>query len=585
MINQIRKLLLLTLILSQVCCATTSESQRIVRSKFSSLVDAGQPKEKHFQSILVGIVTPFETTIIPFGTLDVKGSAPSAATIFEIGSLTKGFTGLLLAHESLLGAINLDQSFNSATALRLPSLNGKEITWRNLAQHTSGLPRIPDNLNPKDPFQPYVDYDFQKLESFLRTCKLQVQPGSISDYSNLGAGLVGFGLEQINGKNFEHLLQDKVLNKLEMDDTRVTLNADELLRLAPGVFNGQSVEPWQWKDTSVLQSAGALRSTMHDLSNLMQTMMGLSHPELLPVVELATKSSLDIGPNHGIGLFWNHLKKENIVWHNGATFGSTSFFGYDPDSMVGIIVLSNTTLFDEKGVDPRLDAASIEALQAVATYLDIQKPLRVLKDYDAEVERRILEFSKIPANIEDKHWVKLKIAHMFDIDQYMRNLITTIGAHGFSEREKQFFVAAFSRRSYLLDWHNTQDLKQLIKLYGWFKISKWGEQTDRQAWLLVQHADNDPQFQNEILSVLTTIYKSKETSPSNYAYLYDRVASSSKDPGKRVPQRYGTQGKCIGAGKWEPFPIEDSAQVNMRRAEVGLGTLQDYIDGFRDICN
>jgi CubicO group peptidase (beta-lactamase class C family) len=579
--NLLSSLLILT---TQSACATSADIKQITQSQFQPLIAKEQVKEKRYQSILVGIVTPFETQVLPFGVVTETGAAPTSTTVFEIGSITKGFVGLLLAQESLKGNVNLDRPFNEKSNLKLPAYQGTEITWRNLAQHTAGFPRVPDNLKPTDPLQPYVDYDSQKLGSFLSGFKLQMQPGTKSDYSNLGAGLVGYGLEQQNNKSLEQLLKDGLLDKLSMNDTRVMLSSEQLGRMTPVFMNGDQVQPWSWKNTSILQGAGALRSTLQDMTVLLKTMMGLATQDSLPTMALATKPTFTKGANSELGLFWNRLKAENIIWHNGGTYGSSSFFGYDSDRMVGIVVLSNSIIIDENGVDSRLDIASINAIQKIAASLKMDKPIKVLKDYDSEIARRVAEFEKTPAIPKDKAWVLLKMAHMYDIDQYMRNLFMKVTDQGFDDREKEFFQKAYSRRFYLMDWQNTQDLKELLKIHGWFKISEWGKQLDKQAWLLVQHADNEPEFQKEVLKTLSVLYKIKETDPSNYAYLYDRVASSFSDPTKRKPQRYGTQGSCTGPGTWEPLPIEDAFNVDKRRAEVGLPTLQEYIAVFKDIC-
>ncbi len=574
----------LLVVTTQVGHAVTSELHKIVHSEFQPLIDKSLPKDKRYQSLIVGIVTPFETQIIPLGRTFELGNAPTEKIIFEIGSITKGFLGLLLVQESLKGSLDLDRPFNLNSDLKLASYAGTEVTWRNLAQHTAGLPRLPDNFTPADPLQPYVDYDIQKLKAFVSGFKPNRPPGTASDYSKLGAGLVGYALEQKYKMSFEQLLLQGFLKKLGMVDTSVQLTAEQSGRLAPVFKNGIETQPWQWNISSVLQGAGALRSTAKDMTILLKTMMGLGAPEFLPISTLATDPTFRMGNNFELGLFWQHLKAQNITWHNGATFGSRSFFGFDPDRLVGIVVLSNSSLMDAAGVDQRFDLASIEVIQKVVASLKMDKPIKVLKDIDVEIARRVSEFRKTPAAPEDKEWVRLKMAHMVDIDQYIRSLFSQVSEHGFDDREIDFFHKAYRRRIHMLDWKNTQDLKQLIKIHGWFKISEWGSQLDNQAWLLVQHADNDPDFQIEVLKTLSVLYKINETAPSNYAYLFDRVAASSNDPSKGRPQRYGTQGFCAGPGKWEPLEIEDAAKVDSRRAEVGLPPLKEYIEFFKDIC-
>ncbi len=396
------------LLTTQSACATTADVKQIVESKFQPLVDRSQPKEKRYQSILVGVVTPFEAQIIPLGTLTDKGEVATATTIFEIGSITKGFVGLLLADEHLKGTIDLDQPYNSKSLLKLPNYNGKEITWRNLAQHTAGFPRVPYNLKPANPLQPYVDYDLPKLDSFLKGFQLPIEPGTKSDYSNLGAGLSGYGLEQLHKKTLEQLFRDAFLDKLYMNDTRILLTPEQTFRLAPVFLNGEQVEPWQWQNTSVLQGAGALRSTMQDMTILLKTMMGLMAQDHMPMIAAATKPTFDKGKNSQLSLFWNRLKAENITWHNGGTYGSSSFIGYDPDQLVGIIVLSNTQIIDDQGRDPRIDLASVSAIQKIAEALKMNKPVKFLKDYDADVNRRIEDFEKAPADPGTKNGYNLE---------------------------------------------------------------------------------------------------------------------------------------------------------------------------------
>lgn len=122
-----------------------------------------------------------------------------------------------------------------------------------------------------------------------------------------------------------------------------------------------------------------------------------------------------------------------------------------------------------------------------------------------------------------------------------------------------------------VDEANTQWLKAQLDRSGWFTISKYGEAADSAAWLLVQHADRDPVFQNDVLRLLASLVGRKETNPTNYAYLYDRVAVNTKRP-----QRYGTQGRCTESGIWQPQPIEDPGRLDEHRAAVGLGPQAEY---------
>ncbi|WP_413944432.1 DUF6624 domain-containing protein [Bdellovibrio sp. HCB-162] len=208
-----------------------------------------------------------------------------------------------------------------------------------------------------------------------------------------------------------------------------------------------------------------------------------------------------------------------------------------------------------------------------------------LKDYDHKIEKMNKDFSVTPENTDSIEWVKSKLDHMFEIDQYMRNYWSTPIEKDYSVDERNQFNQEFFKRNNKLDSQNTADTKMLLKKYEWFKISVFGEKADNQGWLLVQHADLDVEFQKQVLTILERLYPLQETKPANYAYLFDRVAISSNDPKNRKPQRYGTQGQCVGPGQWEPWPIEDEKNVDKRRKSMGLRTMAEYKALFKDICH
>ena len=202
-----------------------------------------------------------------------------------------------------------------------------------------------------------------------------------------------------------------------------------------------------------------------------------------------------------------------------------------------------------------------------------------LAEFDATINKMQDAFAQVPGDARDKDWVIKKLQHMVDMDQYMRSFILP-NDRQLTTEEQTKVVNRFQQ----LDRENTAELKSLLSRYSWFTIRKFGKKADNNAWLLVQHADHDPAFQQEILEKLEKLYPQGESRPQNYAYLYDRLAASWHDPAKRRPQRYGTQGTCTGPGKWEPLPIEDPDHVDTRRASVGLPPLAEYVAGFKDVC-
>lgn len=126
-----------------------------------------------------------------------------------------------------------------------------------------------------------------------------------------------------------------------------------------------------------------------------------------------------------------------------------------------------------------------------------------------------------------------------------------------------------------IDADNVAWIKREVRARGWFKISEHGVEAEKDAWLLAQHADNDSAFQIEVLTLLDKLRLNQETDPKSYGYLYDRVAINTGRP-----QRYGTQGGCKDGERFTAL-LEDPANVDRLRAEVGMTSLAEYNALFR----
>lgn len=208
-----------------------------------------------------------------------------------------------------------------------------------------------------------------------------------------------------------------------------------------------------------------------------------------------------------------------------------------------------------------------------------------LAECDAHVTGLRAGFAQAPETPDDKHRVQSRLRLMVAVDQYIRVFaMRDWPSLGFSARETEAVNRELVARMVAVDAANTAELKGLLEKRGWFTISEYGEEADTNAWLLVQHADADPAFQREIAARLEPLAARGETRPSNFAYLFDRIASSFDDPSKRRPQRYGTQGRCTGPGLWEPYPVEDPDNLEERRRGAGLTSMAEYQRMFKDVC-
>lgn len=303
--------------------------------------------------IVVGIIDSKGRRVIAYGALE-KGDPRllNGDTIFEIGSATKVFTSLLLAEMVERGEVALEDpvaKYLPAT-VKMPSRNGRSITLIDLATHSSGLPRLPGNMNPKDPSNPYADYSVAQLYQFLSTYQLTRDIGSQYEYSNLGGGLLGHVLALRASTGYEALVESRISKPLGLNSTRITLTPELKARLAVGHDAAMdAVENW---DLPTLAGAGALRSSTNDLLTFLAANLGYVKTPLAPAMALMLKTRRPTGtPGLEVALGWHIFSTsgKEIIWHNGGTGGYRSFIGFDPKARVGGVVLSNAAT--QLGVD------------------------------------------------------------------------------------------------------------------------------------------------------------------------------------------------------------------------------------------
>lgn len=122
-------------------------------------------------------------------------------------------------------------------------------------------------------------------------------------------------------------------------------------------------------------------------------------------------------------------------------------------------------------------------------------------------------------------------------------------------------------------------LKEIIEEHGWPTYDLVGKQGEDAAWVIAQHADLDPEFQEQALELLRAAVEDGQASPGNLAYLEDRVAVANGEP-----QTYGTQVGCKKNGPVPATPIEDEAGLEERRKEAGLDPYADYLKEMTAVC-
>jgi len=298
-------------------------------------------------SITVGVIGPQGRRIVSYGSLGTNNPRPATGdTIYEIGSITKVFTSLLLADMVEHREVALDDPVTKYLPhdVNVPTRGGKQITLADLATHRSGLPRMPSDFAAEDPTNPYVGYPVQRLYQFLSGYQLQRDVDSEFEYSNLGAGLLGQTLARRAGTSYETVLRRRVLDPLSMSSTGITLSPTLKSRQSQphsSVFLLASTPPWDFTDA--FAGAGALRSSAGDMLTFLAAMLGYTRTPLSGAMArmLAVRREATSAFKMGLGWRVEQLDGREIVWTGGATYGSRTFAGYDPKSRVGVVVLSN----------------------------------------------------------------------------------------------------------------------------------------------------------------------------------------------------------------------------------------------------
>jgi D-alanyl-D-alanine-carboxypeptidase/D-alanyl-D-alanine-endopeptidase len=244
------------------------------------------------QTLVFGVVDGDHGEVVAFGTLD-DGKAPDGDTVYEIGSITKTFTATLLAQAVLSGRVTLDAPVAQLLPdFKIPSRGGMEITLGGLATQYSSLPRVPSNLLPKDVADPFADYDAAKLKAFLAGYELPRDPGAAYEYSNLGFGLLGYALVQLEHTTYDALTGEKILKPLGMTMSGTAFSDAMRAHLAPGHDNtGNAAKNWGF---DALAGAGAIRSTANDMLRYLKANMGSDASPLAAAMKLAQAPRSDM---------------------------------------------------------------------------------------------------------------------------------------------------------------------------------------------------------------------------------------------------------------------------------------------------
>jgi len=300
--------------------------------------------------LVVGVRRAGVSQVFGYGTVETPagGRVPDGRTLFEIGSVTKTFTGVLLAEAVARGEVKLDDPVTKhlpADLVLRPHADGVP-TLLDFATHRSGLPVQPPYIGVSallagNSGNPYSGYDRAALAKTLASLTPDA-PGQKGVYSNLGAGLLGHALvHAAKADSFNALVQDRIARPLKLRDTTEAPDGEQRSRLARG--HDDDGEPAGFWDFASLGACGCLRSSADDLLRYAAANLGEDATPLTPALLAAQKPQRDEGGGRKIGLFWVRMplpgRNDVVVWHNGGTGGFRTMVLLLPATKTAVVVL------------------------------------------------------------------------------------------------------------------------------------------------------------------------------------------------------------------------------------------------------
>jgi CubicO group peptidase (beta-lactamase class C family) len=294
------------------------------------------------QGVVIGILGPEGERIVAGGT--GVGAGFDSTTVFEIGSITKVFTALLLADMANKGEVSLDDPAAKYLPAdhRMPERGGRPITLTDLATHRSGLPRMADDMwSLRHPDGEFADYTEERLLAFLDRHQLTREPGAQFEYSNLGMGLVGYLLARVARSDYETLVRTRITGPLRMNDTMITLPPSHAARLAKP-FDAY-MRPVKPMDMAALAGAGAIRSTAADMLIFARALLNPTSP-VAPALKtaLSVRTPSENRFEQALGWVVRRLPGRELLMHNGQSLGFSSMLILEPAKGRAVVVLVNS---------------------------------------------------------------------------------------------------------------------------------------------------------------------------------------------------------------------------------------------------
>ena len=319
--------------------------------------------------ISVGLINKNDVQTFNYGEIKKKSNiAPTADTVFEIGSMTKTFTAILAVQLQQEGILSLDEPIvKFLPELKNSIFDKNSITLHHILTHTSGISEFSLPVFVSQMFSIMStgksriiedEYDTEKFLNYVSALKLKNPPGSAWMYSNLGFGLAGKTLERITGNSYESLVKSRICDVLGMKDTAIDVFESPKNELATGYsFRNKQTDYW---NVPAIEAAASLRSTTSDMIKFLKASLGLSKTKLTPVFEYCQNTKItpkvpvsmkfftrSVGislSSFRLGWFVFPQESINVLGHDGGTQGFSSFMCMNLENQSAAVILTNRAM-------------------------------------------------------------------------------------------------------------------------------------------------------------------------------------------------------------------------------------------------
>ena len=344
------KIALIPIFVVSLMCSTVTSQESSTKEMEGKILALVQPyvDAEVINCVAIGVIDGDSRLTMSVGQFSKEDTTTADEnTIFEIGSISKVFTGILLADAIERGLVTANQPAGELLpeGIKMPVSKNKperKITLTDLSTHISGLPRLPSNFDATNAKNPFENYGPEELFEFLNSHDLSRKPGIIEEYSNLGVGLLGVLISRKQETDYANLLESRIAKPLGMSDTATSVSAAQKKRLAPP--NDVSCNPATSWDFDALAGAGAIRSTVSDMLKFAKANLDPPNDEIGKAIELAftqqrKPKGLDSKP---MGFGWIINSGSETRWHNGQTGGYHSMMMVNRKQNRAVVVLTNT---------------------------------------------------------------------------------------------------------------------------------------------------------------------------------------------------------------------------------------------------